>query len=730
MRKSHALLTIPAQHLTHSIEVRFVPQAFPMRATHPLTCSLDGFLQPSVGANPYSNIHGPGSLLRRQQIGLDAQGEAALVKATPALARTPAEVQPVREQSAKRAHNPSVAGLLSAASGKPSPPSAVVMATTGAPATYTTDQLAARTPRNGPHAMAGPDADYWIKAMLVDFAIIRDNKCIINVTEVRPPGPAPPPVEQRFKFKHRSASAVALEDMEPSEFKARTVVRGDRFRYGEHYDETAAPVVHVPALKMLIAWAVQLGLFLYQWDVGAAFYGNPMDRPGVIVQLPPGYDPYSNAIRPLHLPKLYGELAGALPGIPQGSLLHYKSLAPQLAKLGFNPLQADNCVFLHTKQQMATSLWVDDGVLACPSLAHAEQVLGPAGLGGMRKITWGPLKNTLGIDFSVSYNAARRVVFMNQRVFATTILERAGMLDCNPTRTPASASRVYTKADCPATDEEKAELKRRGFSQEKYHTIQASINFYVTITRDDLRFINGKLCRYNTNPGEEHYKGQKQQLRFIKGTLDHGIEFKWTQAADPPSDGPLTITAWSDSSFADDKDTGRTTLGFVIKVNGATITSSSKLGTRVDSCVNHSELNAFQSAAGADNATEAAIGQLTDGASTALVKTARTVAWVRGVKAGLERRTVASMPPTPVLVDNSGVIAMLKDTTLKSANKHIYKELQECRERVHLDKAVVAVKVDTKDNIANAMTKQEPGVDGSANQLRIITGPCSITFTN
>ena len=58
--------------------------------------------------------------------------------------------------------------------------------------------------------------------------------------------------------------------------KARTVARGDRFRFGEHYDATAAPVVHGPTLKMLIAWAVQKGLLLFQWDQGAAFYGNPM----------------------------------------------------------------------------------------------------------------------------------------------------------------------------------------------------------------------------------------------------------------------------------------------------------------------------------------------------------------------------------------------------------------------------------------------------------------------
>jgi hypothetical protein len=564
--------------------------------------------------------------------------------------------------------------------------------------------------------------------MKKDFAIIRDNKCIINITDVRPHGPPPPPIEQRFKIKHRSDVSVALENIAPGDFKARTVARGDRFQYGLHYDETAAPVVHTPALKCVVAWGVQKGLMLFQWDVGAAFYGNKMDRAGVVVQLPPAYDPYSTDLRPLHLPPLYGELAGALPGIPQGSLLHYQAIKPELEALGFKALAADNCVFLHDSIEMATTLHVDDGVLACPSLQHAEQVLGSMGLGSKRKITWGPLKCTLGIDFIVSYTAERRVVFMSQRAFAVTILERAGMLHCNAARLPAKPGRVYSKCDCPTTDEAKSDLAARGMTKDRYHSIQASINFYRAITRDDLAFINGKLAKFVANPGEEHHQAQKLELRFIKGTLDYGIEFVWNRSDAPNADGPLRIEAWSDSSFADDKDTGRTTLGYVIQVNGATVTSASKLSARVDSCVNHSELKAFTAASDESKCRESE--DVTDGANTALVRTMRTVAWIRGVKAGLERRSVDSMPPTPVYVDNSGVISMLKDTTLKSANKHIYRTLQEARERVSLDKAVVAVKVHTKDNIANAMTKQEPGIDESAAQLRLITGPCSINATS
>ena len=519
----------------------------------------------------------------------------------------------------------------------------MVAVTLSNPRLFTLDQLAAK---NYPHTMSGPDKAYWVSVAKKDFATIRDKQCFINITDQPPPGPPPPPVEQRFRIKYKGEAPIALTDIKEEDWKVRTIIRGDRFKQGVHFDRTAAPVIHTAALKMLVAWAVALGLLLFAWDQTSAFYGNTMDRPGIIVRLPAGYDPYSTELRPLDLPALYAELAGALPGIPQGSLLHYIELKPDLQRLGFQPLPADNCLFLHDSLPMATTLYVDDGVLACPSIAHAERTLGPMGLGRTRQLTWGPLTHQLGIDFTVSYSATKRVVFMCQSAYTATILERAGMTNCNTVRTPATAGRRYTKDDCPSTDEERAKLSTRGLTKERYHSVQASLNFLVGTTRDDMHFINGKQAKFCADPGDEHFKSQNHQLRFLQGTRHYGIEFVWRAADHAPLDGPLNIEAWSDSSFADDMDSQRTTLGFLVKANGATVTSSSKLSACVDSCVNHSELNAFASAAAPPSPH--APGPLTDGASVAWFRTARTVAWIRGVKAGLERRDVDSMPPTKV----------------------------------------------------------------------------------
>jgi hypothetical protein len=134
--------------------------------------------------------------------------------------------------------------------------------------------------------------------------------------------------------------------------------------------------------------------------------------------------------------------------------------------------------------------------------------------------------------------------------------------------------------------------------------------------------------------------------------------------------------------------------------------------------VNQSDLHAPNNAC-----TQPADNNLTDGASLALVRTSLNITWVCGIKAALERRVTSTKPPTPNFVDTAGVISMLEDVTMKSANKHIFKTLAEARERVNLDKSAITVKVDTKANLANAMPKQEPDTRESAAQLRQIAEP-------
>ena len=121
--------------------------------------------------------------------------------------------------------------------------------------------------------------------------MLRSKGCFINITTTKPFGPTPPPCEQRCKIKYRGKEPISLADLLAQAWKVRCIMRGDRLRFGDHYDATAAPVVIIPSVKMLLAWGVALGLFPFEFDESDAFYNNNTDNKGSVVQLSPGYDP-------------------------------------------------------------------------------------------------------------------------------------------------------------------------------------------------------------------------------------------------------------------------------------------------------------------------------------------------------------------------------------------------------------------------------------------------------
>jgi hypothetical protein len=109
-------------------------------------------------------------------------------------------------------------------------------------------------------------------------------------------------------------------------------------------------VAIIPALKTLLACGVALGLHPFQFDETDAFYGNAVDIPGIIVRLPVGYHPTEDALRPLDAPPLYAELYKSIPGMPQGSLVHYSGMVPDLHEKGFMPEAVDPCLFVHNTE--------------------------------------------------------------------------------------------------------------------------------------------------------------------------------------------------------------------------------------------------------------------------------------------------------------------------------------------------------------------------------------------
>lgn len=60
-----------------------------------------------------------------------------------------------------------------------------------------------------------------------------------------------------------------------------------------------------------------------------------------------------------------------------------------------------------------------------------------------------------------------------------------------------------------------------------YASAVGSIMYTMVCCRPDLAYAMSVINKFMSNPGYAHWEIVKGVLRFIKGTLDHGLSFKF-----------------------------------------------------------------------------------------------------------------------------------------------------------------------------------------------------------
>jgi hypothetical protein len=71
--------------------------------------------------------------------------------------------------------------------------------------------------------------------------------------------------------------------------KSRLVAQGFSQKEGINYEETFAPVAHLEAIRILLAFSVAKGFKLHQMDVRSAFLNGVLEEE-VYVRQPPGFE--------------------------------------------------------------------------------------------------------------------------------------------------------------------------------------------------------------------------------------------------------------------------------------------------------------------------------------------------------------------------------------------------------------------------------------------------------
>ncbi|GJW71581.1 ribonuclease H-like domain-containing protein [Tanacetum coccineum] len=212
-----------------------------------------------------------------------------------------------------------------------------------------------------------------------------------------------------------------------SRYKARLVVNSSTQLEGVDVDETFSPVVKPGTIQTVLSLAASRHWPIHQLDVKNAFlHGDLSDT--VYMHQPLVFQ---DSVHPNYVCLLQWSLNG-LKKAPRAWLQWFASY---ITWIGFSHSRCDSSLFIYrqgTYTAYLLLLYVDDIVLTASYKSLLQQIIGSLHK-EFAMTDLGSLNYFLGI--SVTRDSSG--LFLSQKKYASEILERAHMVNCNPSRTPA-----------------------------------------------------------------------------------------------------------------------------------------------------------------------------------------------------------------------------------------------------------------------------------------------------
>jgi hypothetical protein len=239
------------------------------------------------------------------------------------------------------------------------------------------------------------------------------------------------------------------------------------------------------------------------------------------------------------------------------------------------------------------------------------------------------------------------------------------MFECNPASTPQQPGVHLSSSSSPTESEDILTMKRVPYGE-----LVGSLIWLASNTRPDISTAVGSLCRFISNPGRPHWIAAQRVLRYLAGTSSFGITYHHQE------EGSSHLIGYSDSDWAGDPDTRRSTSGFVFMLAGGPVSWKSKLQSSVSLSSVEAEYIAMCSAA-------------------------REAYWLRQL---LKELGFISSCPTAVFEDNRGCVAISKNHRTDARTKHIDVKYHYTRQLV--EERIIDIKpISTGSMIADVMTK-------------------------
>lgn len=430
-------------------------------------------------------------------------------------------------------------------------------------------------------------------------------------------------------------------DGEVERFKARYVAKGFSQVQGLDYDETFAPVVRFDSLRLLLAITAHRKWRPRQLDIKTAFLYGILNEE-IYMELPDGYRKDNHVAR----------LNRCIYGLKQSPRKWYFRLVDYLIPHGFSTTHFDPCVLIHSTGELFIAVYVDDIILFGEQGDLMDKIISTI-KAEFKVSDMGTLHWLLGIQ--IGYNEAG--LMLSQTAYIQRILIKFDMQNCNPVSTPIESNHRLREA----------ENENDLVNATRYQQIIGSLMYLVSGTRPDLAYTISHLSQFCSNPSKSHLGAAKRVLRYLKGTIDRKLIYKFG--------APLTLSGFCDASYGNCIDTRRSFSGYVFQLGGSCISWKS----RKQRTVAHSTCEAEY---------------------MALSLATKQFIWItRGIK-----QLLCEEVPSALASDNTAAIELAHNPKINDASKHIDIAYHFTRERIE-DGSLSLLHVPSEENLADICTK-------------------------
>lgn len=393
------------------------------------------------------------------------------------------------------------------------------------------------------------DRGRWIEAVNRELNSIEENDTWMKVRKPENVNI----LDTKWLFTYKT-----LEEKEVDKYKARLVVRGFAQEKDKTYDDIYSPVARMATIRALLIFGNQFKHFFHQLDVKTAFLNAELNE-NIYIYPPEGVECDNGEVF---------KLKKSLYGLKQASRCWNDEINNFLLKIGFTRSENDYCLYtLNCKSgKIVLLIYVDDIILTGPELAQIIKIKNVL-MKNFKMRDKGDLKYFLGLE--ICYDRDKGIFQLNQSKYTQSLLKKFNMTNCKTSEIPIDPKLKIELCNDP--------IKK---TQKPFQELVGCLMYLMLGTRPDICFAVNYFSRFQDKATDEAWNYLIRVLRYLKHTVDVGLEFKRNQSTD--------LCCYVDADWGMDVHDRKSVTGFVLKVYGSTL----MWGTRKQNCVSLSTTEA------------------------------------------------------------------------------------------------------------------------------------------